>query len=229
MHKMTSYLAVLVGAVVVTGVSHMVINQVDNTANTSSIKVGVQQTDSMAIQRLTPIVFSQPLQYVSIPDKSVVIAASSTPKANIVAEPAITSQSTDNQPLYQEAVADNVGSNDAATANVSDELLAKFNKALIATDNMVAQEGAHSSSSASAVPIGDLPERLLAQIPDISYNSHVYSSNSANRSVRLNGRDLRQGSWLDENIEVLEILQNEVILRVGPQSFSLNALSDWTR
>ncbi len=114
-----------------------------------------------------------------------------------------------------------------ADEHVSNELLEKFNRALSATREQSSFTPQKTEESYSAIPIGDLPDDLLGLVPEINYSSHIYSSKPQNRTVRLNNRDLREGSWLTEDVEVLEIMQNEVIMRVAGQSFSMNALSDW--
>ena len=111
-------------------------------------------------------------------------------------------------------------------AGVSPELMARFQKALDATqgDDWLQPE---PESSSGAIPLGDLPADLRVQVPDIRYSSHVYSSNPDNRLIRLNGQELHEGDWLDNAVQIIEIQQDATILRIGPQSFSLRALTDW--
>jgi general secretion pathway protein B len=194
-------------------------------ANTA-ISAGVQQTDPLTILKLADIEFKHPLSVVAVPTQQLVpIYTAKQPEMKVIssskAKPDYSSEQLDmNEQLTM--------NDELAHEQVSAELLAKFNRALTATsdeDNVPANE---VPESYNAVPIADLPTHLRMQIPDISYSSHVYSSKANNRSVRLNNRDLREGSWLSDDVEILEILQNEVIMRVGAQSFSLKALSDWS-
>lgn len=189
-------------------------------ANTN-ISVGVEQTDPMTILKLADIEFEHVLSVVDIPkqeelpthveNNTALVIPSSKPGMKIDSG---TELLTMNDEL--------------ASEHVSAGLLAKFNRALSATSDNDSIPAPAVVESYNAVPIADLPLYLREQIPDISYSSHIYSSKIQNRSIRLNNRDLREGSWLTDDIEVLEILQNEVIMRVGAQSFSLNALSDWS-
>jgi len=188
----------------------------------SNISVGVEQTDPQIILKLADIEFEHPLSLVKIPERVTTPVYSAKKPATVVIPSSQSKAKTDSG-------SERLTMNDElANEQVSAELLAKFNRALTATsdnDNVPVNAIAESYN---AVPIADLPQHLRAQIPDISYSSHIYSSKAKSRSVRLNNRDLREGSWLSDDVEILEILQNEVIMRVGAQSFSLKALSDWS-
>jgi len=187
------------------------------------VLTGVEQTDPLTILKLPDIEFEHPLSVVNIPITPPVSPSYSSEQLPAVIVPS-------SKPAVKEAQASELltMNDELANEQVSAELLAKFNRALTATSDTDSIPAKAIVESYNAVPIKDLPAHLRAQIPDISYSSHVYSSKPKNRSVRLNNRDLREGSWLSDDVEVLEILQNEVIMRVGAQSFSLQALSDWS-
>ncbi|QUM86616.1 general secretion pathway protein GspB [Moritella sp. 28] len=188
---------------------------------TRPVLTGVEQTDPLTILKLPDIEFEHPLSVVNIP-----VTPSVSPSSEQL--PAVIVPSS--KPAVKEAQASELltMNDELANEQVSAELLAKFNRALTATSDTDSIPAKVIAESYNAVPIKDLPAHLRAQIPNISYSSHVYSSKPQNRSVRLNNRDLREGSWLSDDVEILEILQNEVIMRVGAQSFSLQALSDWS-
>ncbi|QUM82318.1 general secretion pathway protein GspB [Moritella sp. 5] len=190
---------------------------------TRPVLTGVEQTDPLTILKLPDIEFEHPLSVVNIPVTPPVSPSYSSEQLPAVIVPS-------RKPAVKEAQASELltMNDELANEQVSAELLAKFNRALTATSDTDSIPAKVIAESYNAVPIKDLPAHLRAQIPDISYSSHVYSSKPQNRSVRLNNRDLREGSWLSDDVEVLEILQNEVIMRVGAQSFSLQALSDWS-
>ena len=184
------------------------------------VNVGIQQTDIIHVRGLAPVSFERPLVVITEPQQ---VTQSSIPVSKhnmpVVAVPIADSANMPNQATLDAPLTDET---------VSAGLLAKFNRAMAETSDAENIPVAETTETYNAVPIAELPERLRTQVPNISYNSHVYSSKPENRSVRLNNRDLREGSWLSENVEVLEIMQNEVIMRVGPQSFSLKALVDWS-
>jgi len=188
----------------------------------TNISAGVEQTDLRVVLKLADIEFKHPLSVVKIPEKLVTPSYSAKHSATVVIPSSPSKAKTDSG---SELLTMN---DELANEQVSAELLAKFNRALTATSDSDSIPVNAVAESYNAVPIAELPEHLRAQIPDISYSSHIYSSKTKSRSVRLNNRDLREGSWLSDDVEILEILQNEVIMRVGAQSFSLKALSDWS-
>ena len=61
----------------------------------------------------------------------------------------------------------------------------------------------------------------------MKYGAHVYSSVPANRTININGRDYHEGDEVVSGVVLLRIEANACIFRVGSQSFSLNALTDW--
>ncbi|MDX2318978.1 MAG: general secretion pathway protein GspB [Moritella sp.] len=189
---------------------------------TTAISSGIEQTDALIILKLPAIKFEHPLSLVRIPEAQVT-PSSATADARTIVIPTAPATAKVNSPAELLSMNDEL-----EREQVSPDLLAKFNRALTATSDADSVPVKEVEESYNAVPIEDLPAHLRAQIPDISYSSHVYSSKSKSRSVRLNNRDLREGSWLSNDVEILEILQNEVIMRVGAQSFSLKALADWS-
>ena len=196
-------------------------------ASAAKVMRGVQQSDALEIRKLAPLAENQDLIPVAVPAAlpvpTVITIAKSAPtethRAAATNAPAL---SNEIDPLNQALTLDQ----QLADEQVSPALLARFNQAISATSTSQ-PEPVIAHDSGIAVPVADLPESLQARLPVISYNSHVYSSIAKNRSVRLNNKDLHEGSWLTDDIEVLEILPNEVIMRVGPQSFSMPALADW--
>lgn len=78
-----------------------------------------------------------------------------------------------------------------------------------------------------AVPLQDLPSKLINKIPSFMYNAHNYSSDSAKRSISFDGKVIKEGGSF-KNLTVVEIKPNYVILRVGNQSFSQRAMEDFS-
>ena len=83
------------------------------------------------------------------------------------------------------------------------------------------------SADSEAAPLGALPPRISQQVAAMKYGAHVYSSVPANRTININGRDYHEGDEVVSGVVLLRIDANASIFRVGSQSFSLNALTDW--
>ncbi len=79
----------------------------------------------------------------------------------------------------------------------------------------------------SAEPLSALPASVSGKVPPLRYSSHVYSSTPANRTITLNGRDYHEGAEVFPGLSLLQIQSDASIFRIGSQSFSLPALTDW--
>ncbi|MFC4657081.1 general secretion pathway protein GspB [Rheinheimera marina] len=107
------------------------------------------------------------------------------------------------------------------------ELREKFASALAAAErsNRQPQINYHD---VPAVPVQQLDDLLQRQIPPLKFEAHVYATEPAQRWVKVNGKDLQQGQWLSADVQVKEILPQYVVLQFGQQTFSVEALSDWS-
>ena len=66
------------------------------------------------------------------------------------------------------------------------------------------------------------------KVPAIQYNSHMYSSVPEDRWIRINGKTLKEGGFDNTGLlELIEIQPQRSIFRLGRQSFSIEALTDW--
>lgn len=74
--------------------------------------------------------------------------------------------------------------------------------------------------------ISTMPARFQYQVPVMSYDSHMYSSEAQDRWIRINGVDLSVGDHIGE-VELIDILPQQSVFRMGKQSFTLESLNDW--
>ena len=81
---------------------------------------------------------------------------------------------------------------------------------------------------ARVMALGSAPQSVRQQVPQLSYGSHVFSSNPAKRVVVLNGREYREGSEIAPGVWLTSIEQQSIVLQVAGQSVALKALQDWT-
>ncbi len=80
--------------------------------------------------------------------------------------------------------------------------------------------------SQEAMPLGSLPDSIKSQVPSFVYNAHNYSTDSARRSVTLNGVSVKEGGRF-RNLDVVKIGEDYVVFRVQGQSFSWKAMDDY--
>ncbi|MGM0569222.1 general secretion pathway protein GspB [Marinobacter sp.] len=73
----------------------------------------------------------------------------------------------------------------------------------------------------------ELPMAFQRQVPDLVFNSHVYSSRPSARSVMINNRYLRMGDTLGP-LRVERITEEGVELSMDGQRFRVGVVRDWS-
>jgi general secretion pathway protein B len=118
--------------------------------------------------------------------------------------------------------------------DVSPELLAKFNEVVdnlrdesrtSLTEEYPAEE--IEDAAPDVIRVDQLPPRLMTLLPTMSFAAHMFASDPTDRWVRVNGQELREGDWIDREVQIVEITQNHVIMNFKGQDFRMAALTDW--
>ncbi|QJR81722.1 GspB domain-containing protein [Alteromonas pelagimontana] len=123
--------------------------------------------------------------------------------------------------------------NDREESNVkvSPELLAKFNQAVEELDDNVVDKDNQPEIKLTVrddMPrVDQLPVRILTRLPSMSFSAHMYASRPSDRWVRVNGKQLGEGDWIGEDIQIVNIEAQRVILSFEGEVFSMAALTDW--
>ncbi|MDN2664048.1 general secretion pathway protein GspB [Psychromonas sp. 14N.309.X.WAT.B.A12] len=112
--------------------------------------------------------------------------------------------------------------------NVPDSLKQRFALAVEEEKNGVLRDQVIEQGPEEVVAseIHEMPIRFQEQIPTMRYDSHVYSSDEADRWIRINGVDMRVGDFVGD-IELVDILPQQSVFRLGGQSFTIESLQDW--
>lgn len=77
-----------------------------------------------------------------------------------------------------------------------------------------------------ASDISSMPVAFQFQVPDMRYDSHMYSTDVEDRWIRINGIDLHVGDEIG-SIELLDIMPQQSLFRLNNQHFTLESLQDW--
>jgi len=110
---------------------------------------------------------------------------------------------------------------------VPSELKNAFARAIQDTEQTQTHQVTQGTKNSSyAQPIELLPDGLLAILPNIKYQAHIYSSSVEKRWIKLNNRELYEGDSFGD-FEVLEITPEQSVLSFDGYEFSLKALQDW--
>jgi len=145
---------------------------------------------------------------------------------NSDAEPAELSAST---AQYEGRV---LNENTDSDVSVSPELMARFNAAVRALDkkaedNEPPQEETTVTVRDSLIRVDQLPVRLLSRLPTMNFSAHMYASRPSDRWVRVNGRQLGEGDWIEDRVQIVNIEAQRVVLAFEDEVFSMAALTDW--
>ena len=116
--------------------------------------------------------------------------------------------------------------------SVSPELMARFNAAVAALDSK-AEDGAPAEEQTRVTVkdelprVDQLPVRLLTRLPTMNFSAHMYASRPADRWVRVNGRQIGEGDWIADRVQIVNIEAKRVVLAFEDEIFTMAALTDW--
>ena len=82
-------------------------------------------------------------------------------------------------------------------------------------------------STAYLPQLSELPQSLQAKIPDLTFSSHMYSSQDKFRSITINGKRLKQGRYYNEHLYVNEITEKGAIMGFEGTLFEVDVLGQW--
>lgn len=113
--------------------------------------------------------------------------------------------------------------------NISPELLQRFESALAEVDRTPPQDDYETEVvSLSGIPkVHELPARILTRLPSMAFSAHMYASNDDERWVRVNGKRLREGEFVEDGLRVVKIESQHVIMSFRDEEFIMAALTDW--
>ena len=135
-------------------------------------------------------------------------------------------KNTQNEKLELVATSDEVA-NSLALADVPSDLQQRFALAVEleqgqqSIPNQVANDQPVVESD-----ISQMSAQFQYQVPVMSYDSHVYSTKANDRWIRINGVDMRVGDYVGA-VELVEIMPQQSVFRLGKQRFTLESLKDW--
>lgn len=235
---------------VVTGVTSTSADQGETTATQDAVidtrspeSTPVNSTVNTAANsrepQTVPDDFSKPSQVADLPEAN--SAISSTPASN----PNPINNSTVGQLPQDSAMREQVAGDlsreyegrvlndnqESSDVTVSPELMAKFNAAVKALDSQERDNSAEPDIQVTTrddIPrVDQLPVRLLTRLPTMNFSAHMYASRPSDRWVRVNGRQMGEGEWIDDRVQIVNIEAQRVVLAFEDELFTMAALTDW--
>lgn len=87
----------------------------------------------------------------------------------------------------------------------------------------------NSDIDEKAVPdINQLPDTIKRGLPELSFSSHMYSSDPTFRKVIINGKQLRENQPLNVDIMLKRITDDGVVLDYQGTLFKVNVVEQWS-
>lgn len=123
--------------------------------------------------------------------------------------------------------------NESAVATVITEL--PTNSASLNEDSKMAKvsvataslQSVPSTKSRVVVPFSQLPLTVRNAIPAMTFSFHVYSDSPDRRTIIINGRRVKQGAMIDDQLLLDEITANGVIFSWQDHQFSIPVVEAW--
>ncbi|WP_440904729.1 general secretion pathway protein GspB [Catenovulum sp. SX2] len=118
----------------------------------------------------------------------------------------------------------------AQALDIDPKLLAKFNAAVAQTmseEQNTDGELVIPQATAETKPLVNYPESFQASIPELDFQTHIYSSEAKQRWVKVNGKIVKEEQEVATGLVVKEIKPQQVILAYKGKNFSLPALTSW--
>lgn len=111
---------------------------------------------------------------------------------------------------------------------ISPDLMRRFESAIASLDQEPEPEYEADVTTISDVPrVHELPARTLTMLPSMAFSAHMYASDPRERWVRVNGRRVNEGGYIEGDLRVVTIKPQELIMSFNGQEFSMAALTDW--
>ena len=185
-----------------------------------------QNTDLGAVPNKNPITTGTQNRY----NNDISQRSGAEPSSGYERSSSTDSRQTDTSGNYEGKVLNEAASQ--SDVSVSPELMARFNAAVEALDskaqdNTPAEEQARVTVKDELPRVDQLPVRLLTRLPTMNFSAHMYASRPADRWVRVNGRQIGEGDWIADRVQIVNIEAQRVVLAFEDEIFTMAALTDW--
>ncbi|MDY6975638.1 MAG: general secretion pathway protein GspB [Pseudomonadota bacterium] len=201
-------------------------SQPTNQTGTQSDSSNVPKDEAVDIVTNTPSSSEAAIKPNTQPD----IARSNKADENVAATPGDNSSDTLSSQDYEGKVLNE--SEAQSDVSVSPELMARFNAAVAALDSKAQDDTPAEKETKITVKddlprVDQLPVRLLTRLPTMNFSAHMYASRPADRWVRVNGRQIGEGDWIADRVQIVNIEAQRVVLSFEDEIFTMAALTDW--
>lgn len=171
---------------------------------------------SMIVIAVLAFVYFSFLNTVKLDEPIVESALNLAPAMNIKSEVLAAVEGAPTQQILAVQVA-------VAKSDITDAMESK------ALEAKIYQETVEIEEKPEVLSIEQAGESLLAQIPNISITSHIYSSQAKRRSIVVNDERLVEGDFVAAQVQVQEITHQGMILSVSGSLLAVSRSRGWNR
>lgn len=121
------------------------------------------------------------------------------------------------------------GVNELDLSNISPELAERFKTAL----NSQARNKKKQSTESLSVPSNTInlvgnEQQYYDRLPKMDFETHMYSSNTEKRWIKVNGKELHEGDWIiEDQVQLEKILPGSTVILFNGQLIQIPALYEW--
>lgn len=118
-------------------------------------------------------------------------------------------------------------------SELSPQLAEQLKSAIAATDSIPLDTSTESDATAvtepviAAVAVGELPASVQDRIPQLNFQTHIYSSTANSRWVKVNGREAYEGDEIAPGVTLRRIEPRKVVFDFESYLVEMPALSEW--
>ncbi len=90
-----------------------------------------------------------------------------------------------------------------------------------------AASAAEPAAAKTVINLWELPAALQRRVPGMTFSFHVYSDNPLRRTIIINGRRLKEGGMVNDEIALREITASGVVLHLEQHYFYVPVVENW--
>ncbi|WP_180958396.1 general secretion pathway protein GspB [Vibrio sp. vnigr-6D03] len=85
----------------------------------------------------------------------------------------------------------------------------------------------YNDAPVEATPLVGNERRFQGKLPALNLQTHMYASSKDRRWVKVNGKELKEGDWVDDKVMIDSITPRTVVVEFAGQKIELPALHEW--
>lgn len=122
------------------------------------------------------------------------------------------------------------------TENDSEELqLSSLDLSSLSPELALRVQSALDSEKSSPLPapevavvkLTDNEQQFSGALPAMNLQTHMYANSVESRWVKINGKELREGDWLDNEVQLIQITPRNIQVEFRGQRIEIPALHEW--